>query len=119
MKIIFVYNASTAFFSQVTDFAHKIISPDTYECNLCKLTYGNFSIKKDWQEFIAKLPHTLIFWHKEELLKEIPAMASTSLPVILTGNDRETAPRILISSEELNKLQTLEELKTLLLARLR
>jgi len=45
MQIIFVYNADSSLFANITDFAHKIVSPKTYSCNLCKLSYGKFSMK--------------------------------------------------------------------------
>ena len=33
-SIVFVYNADSGLFNMVTDTAHKMLSPDTYECNL-------------------------------------------------------------------------------------
>ncbi len=49
--LIFVYNANSDLFSTVTDFAHKILSPSTYQCQLCALTYGNFSKKAGMEIF--------------------------------------------------------------------
>ena len=40
----FVYNADGDVFSLVGDFAHKIFSPKTYNCNLCAITHGNFGM---------------------------------------------------------------------------
>ncbi|MGI8952546.1 MAG: hypothetical protein ACR2FN_13295 [Chitinophagaceae bacterium] len=49
--LIFVYNADADLFSTLTDFAHKILSPSTYQCKLCALTYGNISMKQEWKFF--------------------------------------------------------------------
>ena len=50
--LIFVYNANSSVFSQITDYVHKITSPQTYQCNLFKLTYDNLGMKKEWKTFI-------------------------------------------------------------------
>jgi hypothetical protein len=60
-QLIFVYNANSDLFSTITDFAHKILSPSTYDCHLCALTYGNFSEKKEWKAFIENFPVNAIF----------------------------------------------------------
>ena len=54
-QLIFVYNAHSDLLSTVTDFAHKLLSPATYSCNLCTLTYGNFTVQKEWKSFIKSL----------------------------------------------------------------
>ena len=38
--IIFVYNADSSVFAQVSDGVKKIAAHDTYQCNLCRITYG-------------------------------------------------------------------------------
>ena len=43
-QLIFVYRANSGPTSLALDFIHKIVSPKTYSCNLCNVTYGNFSI---------------------------------------------------------------------------
>jgi len=44
--IVFIYNAHSDIWNKYIDFAHKIISPSTYACDLCSLTHGNYSEKK-------------------------------------------------------------------------
>jgi hypothetical protein len=41
-SLLFVYNADSGVFNLVTDIAHKIFSPQTYACQLCCITHGNF-----------------------------------------------------------------------------
>lgn len=38
--LIFVYNAKSGLISAFGDMVHKIVSPATYPCSLCALTYG-------------------------------------------------------------------------------
>jgi len=50
-KIIFVYNADSSVFAQVSDAVKKIVAPGTYQCNLCRITYGAVSMKDEWKTF--------------------------------------------------------------------
>ncbi|CAN0603176.1 unnamed protein product, partial [Ectocarpus sp. 12 AP-2014] len=54
-KILFIYNANSNTGSKMLDFAHKIINPATYNCNLCSLTYGSFTENKQWKGFRESL----------------------------------------------------------------
>ncbi|MBA3647638.1 MAG: hypothetical protein H0W62_03650 [Chitinophagales bacterium] len=65
-QLIFVYNVNSDLFSTVTDFVHKILSPSTYQCKLCALTYGNFSLKQEWKAFIESLLIETVFLCKDE-----------------------------------------------------
>jgi hypothetical protein len=40
MKLLFVYNADSGLFNSIAEAAHKIVSPQTYRCDLCRITYG-------------------------------------------------------------------------------
>ncbi|MDO6473629.1 hypothetical protein [Maribacter sp. 1_MG-2023] len=67
-KILFIYNANSDTGSKMLDFAHKIINPATYNCNLCSLTYGSFTENKQWaafrERFLAK-GYKLEFFYKD------------------------------------------------------
>lgn len=65
-KLIFVYNANSGKWNGYMDIMHKILSPQTYECNLCAITYGTFTINKDWADFKETIPVEMIFLHKDE-----------------------------------------------------
>lgn len=114
--LIFVYNADSEFFSLVSDFAHKIIAPETYACNLCKLTYGNFFIKKDWKDFIENLRIEKLFYHKDQFYQKYPDFAGLTLPAVLVFRNGTISE--IIGAEELNRLNSLNDLKNLLLQRL-
>jgi len=51
-KLIFVYNADSGLLNAMKDWAHKIVSPETYPCSLCALTYDNLGMRRPWREFI-------------------------------------------------------------------
>ncbi|WP_128548148.1 hypothetical protein [Larkinella soli] len=109
--LIFVYNAGSDVFSLVTDFAHKILSPSTYDCNLCALTYGHFGMKSDWKAYLEQLGTVNEFLHKDELSRKY-GLTDLKLPAVLldTGNSVQT----LLSAEEINGCRSLPELQTLL-----
>lgn len=48
---------------------HKVFPPKTYACNLCGITYGALSVKKEWAQFIEKLPLETEFLHRDEFQK--------------------------------------------------
>ena len=37
------------------DFIHRLVSPETYPCRLCDLTYGRVLKKAGWRRFVASL----------------------------------------------------------------
>ncbi|TPE46350.1 hypothetical protein [Pontibacter mangrovi] len=45
---------------------HKIISPETYPCSLCALTYSNFTIFPEWAAYVQQLPLEVAFVYKNE-----------------------------------------------------
>lgn len=108
--LIFVYNASDGLFSAIADYLHKNISPQTYECNLCAITYDNFGMKKTWKDYLKNLPVQKIFLHKQEFQKRFPNFADQSLPLILCKMDDLTS--VLLTSVDLNEQKTQEDLMT-------
>lgn len=109
-SLLFVYNADTGLFSVVTDYAHKILSPKTYPCNLCAITYGSMGMNKKWEEFIANLSFPVEFLHRDEFVKHYD-FKDTQLPAaFLKKGDNIT---MLITHDEINKCTTIEELMNL------
>ncbi|MEJ2142079.1 MAG: hypothetical protein P8Y24_06940 [Gammaproteobacteria bacterium] len=86
-KIIFVYNADSGLFNTLTDIGHKVFSPQTYNCPLCDLTHGYFSMRKEWSEFLHGLDHELEFLHRDEFIRKYPDLSHTLLPVIFIETD--------------------------------
>ena len=105
-KIIFVYNANSSIFSSITDSIHKVVSPDTYKCNLCKLTYGSVKMKKVWKEFVNNTLCEVEFIHKDESQKKYPEVKDfPSVFTVMNGT-----PLILVNSEEINNASDLPSL---------
>jgi len=110
MKLIFVYNANSGFLDKIFDGAHKIVSPSTYDCNLCAITFGAFSEDELWKAFRENSGTPLEFYHKDEFLKQFKSkwLPAYDFPVILVENRMEL--ELFISSEELDKLTSSEAL---------
>jgi len=105
--LLFVYNSDTGLFSVVTDYAHKIISPKTYPCNLCALTYGNMGMNNLWKEFIANLKVPIAFLHRDEFVKQYD-LKNTQLPAAFLKQGESI--KMLITHDEVNKCTAVEEL---------
>ena len=106
-KLLFVYNADTGLFSVITDYAHKIISPKTYPCNLCALTYGNMGMNNKWKDFISNLKVPFGFLHRDEFVKEY-ASQDTQLPAAFLQQGESVT--LLITHDEINKCTSVDEL---------
>jgi len=115
-EFIFVYNADGNFFAGLTDFAHKIISPDTYACSLCKITYGNFAMKNEWKQFLAGLPQKKTFLHRDEFHRDYPQFAQMALPVILKRRGSDLS--VMVKADELNSQEDIAQLKDMIKARI-
>tara|TARA_B100001564_G_scaffold354019_1_gene363911 strand:+ start:24 stop:860 length:837 start_codon:yes stop_codon:yes gene_type:complete len=114
-ELVFIYNAKSGIIISLIDFIHKVISPDTYECNLYAITYGTFAKKDIWEDYIESLPISSIFTYKDKILDK--KLDNVILPAVFQKkNDRFIQ---LISSVELNKLNNLQGLITLLNSRLK
>ena len=113
--LIFVYNADSGLFNTVTDIAHKIISPNTYSCQLCSLTHSYFAVKKDWTDFLAGIDAKLEFLHRDEL-QEKYGVKDIALPVILIQQDKRL--ETWLSHQEINACPDIETLKDLITDRL-
>jgi hypothetical protein len=106
-KLLFVYNADTGLFNVITDYAHKIISPKTYPCTLCALTYGNRGMNNKWKDFIGNLKVPINFLHRDEFVKQY-ASGGTQLPAAFLQQGETTTT--LITHDEINKCTTVDEL---------
>ena len=107
-KIIFVYNASDDFLSVGFDFFHKIVSPQTYQCSLCKITYGNISMKNQWRDYIQDLDYNVEFLYKNNFSQYHPNLELIDVPSAFTSDGRVYTQ--IISKKEFNSLSDLDSL---------
>jgi hypothetical protein len=66
VKIILVYQADSGFRSALIDGLHKVVSPNTYACHLCKLTHGAFTERKNWKSFLGRTSLDFEMLHRDE-----------------------------------------------------
>ena len=114
-ELIFIYNAKSGIVNEFLDFAHKIVSPSTYNCNLCALSYGNFSMKKKWSDYISSLPVKSTFTYKDKVSEY--GYDNIKLPSIIFKDKSKS--KVIISSEEINKLKKIDHLINILSDRLK
>jgi hypothetical protein len=105
VELIFVYNANGGLLNSLFDAGHKLLSPSTYACNLCALTYGALTERAEWKAFRVSSPHTFRFLHKDEFESEFEG--EFQYPIVLkNGDEMET----LVSTQEVEALGSLEDL---------
>ena len=99
--------------------AHKIISPSTYNCRLCSLTYGMVRERAEWKRFCEQSKIPMSFLHKDEFLTAYASKfgAKYTFPIVLaeTGEELE----ILVNTAELNAIEDTGRLIGLIRSRLR
>ena len=54
-RLVFIYNAKSGIINGIFDYVHKFVSPSTYSCNLCSLTYDNLGKKNEWAKYLNNL----------------------------------------------------------------
>ncbi|MEL6824538.1 MAG: hypothetical protein AAFP70_22490 [Calditrichota bacterium] len=109
--LIFVYNADSGLFNTLTDIAHKLLSPQTYSCNLCALTHTALGMRDEWKDFLEGLDAELEFLHRDEFI-ETGGSADVDLPAVFERIDAEFHEWI--SAETIRELKSLEELKSVI-----
>lgn len=115
--LIFVYNANGGILSALGDMVHKIVSPATYPCSLCALTYGHFSMRPEWRLFLDRLGLPTLFLYRDEFRSDLDNR-NIDLPAILLGAEGGTPPQVLVNAAELDALPNLPALIALVEARL-
>lgn len=114
MKIIFVYNAKSGLKYSVLGSFYKIISPKTYPCNLCALTFDTFYEKSLWREFRKDFLTEISFLHSDEFESSFTSQQFDYPAILRLENNNLTE---IITSEEINNIKDLhaliERIKTL------
>ena len=114
-ELIFIYNAKSGLVNELIDFAHKIISPETYGCNLFAITYGTFAMEKSWANYIQELPVKSVFTYKDKLIDR--KLKKSKLPAVFIREGENLNE--LISAYEINNINDLEDLIRILDTRLK
>ena len=115
-RIILVYNANGGILNGLRDSVWKAVSPSTYPCSLCALTFGWFTMHRPWRAFLDSLPHAKVYLHKDEIGAAFPELAIALPAILLAASGQPT--RVLVSADELDALPDLQSLITLVAERL-
>ncbi|MBT8264838.1 MAG: GTPase [Muriicola sp.] len=116
-KLVFIYNAASGLRNAFLDSAHKIISPKTYNCNLCDITFGVFKEHAIWKNFRKGSGLDMEFLHKDEFQKQYASKFgyAFTFPIVLVQSAYDL--EVLITTEELNTLRAPQELIDLITSR--
>ncbi|NMC07769.1 MAG: hypothetical protein GYA24_21325 [Candidatus Lokiarchaeota archaeon] len=109
-RIVFVYNADSGVINSIKDYFHKVLKPETYECNLCQVTFGNLGMRKEWSEYIKRLPLPVDLLHRDEFIMRYPA-APRHFPAAFIESDGKL--ETIISAHEMRAVPSLSELMRL------
>ncbi len=104
-ELCFVYNAQSGVAHALMDYVHKIVSPDTYACSLCGVTYGNLGMHREWADYLRSLPFKTRFLYQDTMPEHL---GEISLPAAFVVENDQWVP--VIGSEEMDKASTLEAL---------
>lgn len=113
--LVFIYNAESGLFHGLTDLAHKIFSPQTYQCNLCAITYSTLGMREEWKRFLDDLNFAYEFLHADEL-RERYGIREIALPAIMRKEGKDLQPWI--SADEINRCRTMDDLRALIESKL-
>lgn len=109
-KLIFIYNADSGLGNILLDGAHKILSPSTYECSLCSLTFGAFSEKSTWKKFMVASDMDMEFLHKDEFAKAYKSKFGYkyTFPIVLAESVKGL--EVFVKTDELDGMENAESL---------
>lgn len=110
MRLIFVYNADSGLINTLVGGMHKIVNPSAYDCQLCAITFGNFSENKTWKNFKENSGIEMEFYHRDEFLSKFKSkwLPKFQFPTVLFDNNGELG--LFLSNDRLNKMKKPESL---------
>ncbi len=115
MKLVFVYNANAGITAGILDSLHKTISPATYPCSLCAITYGAVRMHPKWKAWLAAQPFESVFYHCPDFRAAYPKVP-VDLPAVLV--DRNGALTPLVTAEDFANARSVDLLIALIESRL-
>ncbi|GAB4339855.1 MAG: hypothetical protein Kow0037_25340 [Calditrichia bacterium] len=115
IELTLIYNAASGRRQAVLDSLHKALHPQSYPCDLCRLTHHFWGERKTWANFRKKLDGSISVYHKDEIPEELMHLAA-NLPVILVNTT--AGWRILLKKTEIRQCANAEDLTGQILIRL-
>ncbi len=108
-SLLIVYNADRGLFNTIAASVHKIVSPQTYECALCKHTFGTTGMLAMWKSYLDMQPFPVLYSHRDEFRETHPEWSDLKLPAILL-QDGDGGKTVLIEAEKIRAANSLSEL---------
>jgi hypothetical protein len=105
--LIFIYNCDRGNLSAIKDYSQKTGAEAPPLCNLISLTVTPVGIKKSWKRFVSELPFPARFLHRDEFEEEFGELLLPS-PAVFFRRGKDLT--LLISSEDLNRILSTDEL---------
>lgn len=109
-SLVFVYGVDGGIVHGIVDYFHKLISPETYSCNLCALTHGSLGQRPAWSQFVSKLKIPTKFLHRDEFSRQYAD--STPLPAIFL--ESTSGLELLIAKHEIEGCGHVDDLISVL-----
>lgn len=116
-RLIIVYNANAGIAAGVMDSVHKLVSPSTYPCQLCAVSYGLVGMRREWRAFLDGLGLETVFHHRPDFRAAFPQAADWPLPLIAVEDAGE--PHTLVSAADFAGIPDLAALIAVMHGRLR
>jgi hypothetical protein len=107
--ILFIYNAKAGIVAGMMDSVHKTVSPDTYECALCAVTHGFFTMQRGFRDWLKALPYAVTFHHRPDFRADYPQGKDIALPAVLMRQSDGTLTTLL-SAAQLKPLKRTDDL---------
>ncbi|TMM47309.1 hypothetical protein [Qipengyuania marisflavi] len=114
--LVLVYNADGGPLASLFGAVHKVVSPGTYQCSLCKTTHGALTVHGEWQDFLNTLPNRTRIHYRDEFAKLEPGFTG-DLPAILVQHQGAPA-ELLVSADEFAAIADAASLRAIVAERL-
>ncbi|MCB1735629.1 MAG: GTPase [Gammaproteobacteria bacterium] len=108
LPLIFVYNADSGRLNAWLDIGHKLLSPRTYNCDLCHLTHGVFRERAAWKAWREHSKRPLQFLHRDEFEARYGA-TGYQYPIVLSAR-ADGGFDVVLSAFEIAEFQDLDAL---------
>lgn len=106
-KILLVYNAEEDAFSRWIGFAHKIVRPSTYRCELCALTYGWVNERESWKKFRNQTKMDIDFAYLSEFRSQFGNIENEA-PLALMNDGKGW--RLVLEKRDFQSIKSVEDL---------
>src|SRR5690242_6171955 len=105
--LVFVYAVNSGRVALVMDYVHKLVSPATYPCHLCAVTYGPLGEREGWAAGLASLGTRNRFLHRDEFQREYGSR-SEKLPAVFLAKEGQL--QLLLGKEGIDACKTVDDL---------